>query len=841
MFKSKIDKKLIVIIFLMILNFNNIFADISSGGVFSNTSVSNSIGNNFDLGNDNNSNYHSTSSNQGPSGTTINVNNSLPQINGNFEQPKILGNDSQYQKNQLITNYKKDEFYNGYSNLLGQKNEMQSSNGQIISSLIDAFQANVQIRTGLLLNKYGYNLFYNQNTFFPTENIPPSKDYILGAGDEVFIRAWGALDIAYNAKIDNEGAIFIPKIGKIPLIGIKIADLDNYLKDRIGRLYKNFSLSATVSIIRSIQINVTGFAKKPGTYTVSSLSALTDVIFAAHGPSEDGSLREIQLKRNGKVIVNYDMYDLFLRGNNNNNIHLLPGDIIYFKPYGKEVAIYDGVKVPGIYEIKEGETIADLINLAGGYSYDNTKQQIIVEKIEKNQKINVYNYDLKIGASQKLEDGEIVHFFKMQNSYQDAIVLIGNIANPSRYNWKKGIKVSDIIPNKEMLLTKSFWNSYNYNTYSRDLLLDQFGKEKTNNWGNATNEQNSLFSSGLNNTSIQDNKNVFSGGDNLFIAGPIAIPEADINWHFATIVRIDKQTYRSILIPFDLEAAINKDNINNIELEPGDIINILSSKDVRSPSRKGALYVFIDGEINRPGVYELKPNDKLLDAIKIAGGLSSDAYLYGLELDRQSVKKRQKAALNQMLDNIQQSLLSQANDFTTSAISQDQVILKNQILSQQQIFINKLRQLKPSGRIVLGLSSDQLDLAHIPNIILENGDTIYIPPIPSTIDVIGQVYNPATFVYDNKYSINDYLDKAGTPNNFADTSSIYVLHADGTLYSKQQVGLFGYFGSKKLFAGDSIIVPQKIQFSTITKNLVDWTQILANFGLGIAAIKILGN
>jgi len=250
--------------------------------------------------------------------------------------------------------------------------------------------------------------------------------------------------------------------------------------------------------------------------------------------------------------------------------------------------------------------------------------------------------------------------------------------------------------------------------------------------------------------------------------------------------------------------------------------------------------VFIDGEVNRPGVYELKPGSNLIDAIKIAGGITADAYLYGLELARDSVKKRQMAALNQMLDNAQQNLLSEASNSTANAISTDAITMRNQILKQQQAFIDKLRQLKPTGRIVLDLNSpDKINLTTLPDVSLENGDTIHIPPILNTIDVIGQVYNPATFVYDTRQSIGDYINKAGTPNNFADTSNIYVVHADGTLYSKQQAGWFGQFASLKPYPGDAIIVPQKIDFTTWRKDLIDWTQILANLGFGIAAIKQL--
>ena len=645
--------------------------------------------------------------------------------------------------------------------------------------------------------------------------------------------------MSYAATIDKEGSIFIPKIGKINLIGVKVSNLEHYLKDKIGHIYRNFSLSTTVSKINSIQINVTGFARRPGTYMVSSLSTLTNAIFASGGPSAHGTLRHILLKRNGTVIADYDMYKLLLNGDDHGDIRLQSGDVIHIRPYGRQIAIYEGVKVPAIYEARENETIKDMVKYAGGYTFNNTKKEVIVERIVENHKINVYNYSFEDGLKKTVENGDIIHFFRMPNRYDDAVVLIGNVANPSRFNWHQGTTIKDVIPTKEVLLTKSFWNSYSFNTYVRDKFLDASGQQKTNNWGSRAGGVD--FSSGLNNTYNATAANPFGGGDNLFTAGPIAIPEADINWGYAVIVRLDPVNYQSRLIPFNLAKAIEGDPKNNLKLQPGDIINVLSVRDVRNPSRSGVTYVFIDGEVNRPGVYELPIGQNKLSSLinDVAGGVTKDAFVYGLEFNRESVRKRQKAALAQMLDTIEQAILSQTNS-SFSPLSADDAMRK-QILGQQQAFINKMRQLQPSGRIVLNLKSDKVSIADLPNLILENGDTVYIPAKPSTVDVIGQVYNPATFIYNPKETLSDYLDKAGTTNTFADSSSIYVLHADGTLYSRQQTGWFGAFNSLKLYAGDAIVVPQKVDFSTFKKNLIDWTQILANFGLGVAAINQLNN
>lgn len=714
--------------------------------------------------------------------------------------------------------------------------------GVPVGAQMGSFAKSVYLRSGLNLPLYGYDFFMDPGSFIAADNIPASSDYVLGPGDQILIRAWGAVDISFQDEIDKEGGIVIPKVGRISLTGVRVGDLDHYLKNKIGKSYRNFSISSTVTHLRSIQIVVAGFAFKPGTYTVSSLSTLTDAVFASGGPSEQGSLRHIQLKRGGIIVADYDMYNLFLNGDASNDIRLAPGDVIYIEPYGNEVAIYDGVKVPGIYEAKNNETIADIVRFAGGYTFNNEGKKLIVEKINANKRINVFDYTFAEGLNKTVEDGEIIHFFTSTNQYDNSVVLIGNIVHPTRLPWYKGMRIKDIIPNKNALLTKTFWNSYNYNTYAIDNQASNIGKEKTNDWANVS--QNVQYSGGLNTTNEANNDannkhaSTFNSGDNLFVAGPVAIPEADINWHYAVIVRMDKDNFQTKLIPFDLALALKGNSANNLILQAGDVINILSAKDVVGPARKGRLYVMIDGEVNNPGVFELKPGSTLLDAINTAKGVTSDAYLYGLVLSRETVKKQQKASLDQMLDSMQQSLLAQAANTSAQMSASGAGATTGMVVSQQQALIDKMRGLTPTGRVVLGLDPGELTLNDLPNVKLENGDVIHIPPTPSTISVVGQVYNQATFIYSPHKSVEDYINMAGTPNDFADTSSTYILHADGTLYSRQQAGWFGVFNGRRIYPGDAIIVPQNIQFMTVQQNLLNWTQILSNFGMGAASIEV---
>lgn len=691
----------------------------------------------------------------------------------------------------------------------------------------DPFVTNVYIRTGLRLKKFGAGMFKTPSSFSPAQNVPVPSNYVIGPGDELRMQSWGAVSANLSSKVRPDGTIFVPKLGEVPVTGVRAGDLDGYMKQRLGKIYRNFNLSANVSKVKTIRVSVAGMASRPGTYSLSSLSTLSNAIAAVGGPSNVGSLRNVELKRNGRIIDHFDAYDLLIRGDNSHDVQLIAGDVILFQPLGNEVAIFDGVKRAGIYEMKSGENLKELVSFAGGYSSEAKTDKVVIETIGNNKAISVNNYATEQAEFLPLSDGAIVHFFKTQNRYENSIALIGNVAYPTRMGFKSGMHVRDIIPNQEALLTTSFYNSVAYNTYGRDNALTQLGIEKTTAQSGAGGLN---MTTGLQSTQNQSNANrsVFGGGQNLFMAGPVAIPASDINWNYALIVRIDPETFASHIIPFNLKKAIAGDPVNNLALEPGDIINVLSAKDVRTATAGGSIYVFVDGEVSSPGVYELKNGQSLHDVIESAGGISSKAYIFGMELTRDSVKRQQTASLGQMLDQAQQSLMAQASSAVSNVTSSDQGKVQSMAIQQQLAFINKMRQIKPSGRIVLNLGSGNAGLKDVPNFKLENGDTVYIPPRPDTVNVVGQVYNPATFMYKADYSVGDYIGLAGTENQFADTGSEYVLRADGTLYSKQQSGWFGGFTSRSLNPGDVVIIPQQVQVGGAVQNIMNWTQILAN-------------
>jgi protein involved in polysaccharide export with SLBB domain len=221
------------------------------------------------------------------------------------------------------------------------------------------FQNFVHLGVGRDLPLFGYDLFQDPvTTFAPVESVPVTADYVIGPGDEIYIRAWGQVDIDYRTTVDRDGRIYLPKVGSISVAGLKFANLDERIRTAVRRVFKNFELTASLGQLRSIQIFVVGNAKRPGTYTVSSLSTLVNALFVSGGPSNRGSMRRIQLKRDGKIITEFDVYDLLLNGDTSKDARLLPGDVIFIPPVGPRAAIAGSVHTPAIYETRRGRRSA---------------------------------------------------------------------------------------------------------------------------------------------------------------------------------------------------------------------------------------------------------------------------------------------------------------------------------------------------------------------------------------------------------------------------------------------------------------------------------------------------
>jgi protein involved in polysaccharide export with SLBB domain len=323
------------------------------------------------------------------------------------------------------------------------------------------FQQMVANSTGKMLPIYGAMLFRNPpSTFAPLNMVPVTPDYVIGPGDELRIQVWGQVTLNSRYTVDRSGSIYIPQVGTLQVAGLTFAQMQDYLKAQMGRVFRNFDLNVNMGQLRSIQVFVVGQAHRPGSYTISSLSTLTNALFATGGPTPQGSMRHIQLKRAGKVLVDFDLYDLLLRGDKTNDLPLLPGDVIYIPPVGPQVAVAGSVNAPAIYELKSANstTIGDVLELAAGLTNVASGQTARLERVDERRMRSMTEVPLDVqGRSTVLHDGDLLELVAVVSQYKDAITLRGNVANPGRYTWRPGIRVRDLIPDKDALITREYW------------------------------------------------------------------------------------------------------------------------------------------------------------------------------------------------------------------------------------------------------------------------------------------------------------------------------------------------------------------------------------------------
>ena len=663
------------------------------------------------------------------------------------------------------------------------------------------FERFVSASVGKALPVYGHNLFVGvPNTFSPLDNIPVAGDYLIGPGDELMVRGWGVVDFDMAVVVDRNGAIYLPRVGSVNVAGVRYHALQGYLKNAIGKVLRNFELSVTLGKLRSIQVFVVGQAKRPGAYTVSSLSTLVNTLFASGGPSAKGSLRHIQVKRNGAVVTELDMYDFLLKGDKTRDIPLQPGDVIYIPPVGPMAAIAGSVNNPAIYELKkDGDTLAELIEMSGGLSSLAEGDKVRVERIDGRKMRKVDEFVLgKVGLGRMLKDGDLVQVQSISGQFGNAVTLRGNVASPGRYPWKDGMRVSDLIPSMDALIVPEYWAGHN-KAYRVE-----------------AESENELR------VQVKRNQN-------------------EINWDYALVERLNKDQMTTALLPFNLGKAIGgQDAENNLLLQPGDLVTIFSQNDIQVPSSKRSAYVRLEGEFNRAGVYKALPGETLRQLVTRVGGLTPQAYLFGGELTRESTRQSQQRRLDEIVDRLEVDVQRAASESAAAALSKEDVAASQAQMVSQKAMIAKMRQVKATGRIVMDLPEEP-QIKDIPDIVLEDGDRIYVPTPNSTVSVMGAVYNQNAFVYRRGYGIDDYLDKAGGATRDGDEDDIYLVRADGVVFSSRQGGSMfgGGFGSREALPGDTIVVPEKLEKYNLTKDFKDWTQIFYQFAVGVASLKAI--
>ena len=726
------------------------------------------------------------------------------------------------------------------------------------------FQRLIQTTTGQVLPIFGAGLFGGvPTTFAPVENIPVTPEYVLGPGDEIRLQVWGQVNQQGSFTVDRTGSIAVPQLGTIHVAGVRYSDLTEFLRSQLGRVYRNFDLNVNLGQLRSIQVFVVGQVRRPGSYTISSLSTLLNALFASGGPSSLGSLRDVQVKRGAETIIHFDLYDLLLRGDKSKDVRLEPGDVIFLPPVGPQVALLGSVNQPAIYELHGeelhgGTDMAQLLELAGGASNLAAGSEVRLERIDANELRSFVQVERTNFGSTMLRGGDIVTVLPIVDRFKNAVTLRGNVANPGRYQWHAGMHVLDLIPDREMLVTREYWRKRSQlglsdaggsmaavspTTAEGSLQVSSSvtpGAGTAANTGanrtpsTAANVPRSGTSASGGGSSVAA---ALSGGGSLFAPKTdVVLSAPDIDWSYAVIERQSEGDLKTSLIPFDLgKAVLGHDQAQNIELLPNDVVTIFSTADIRVPTAQQTRFVRLEGEFTGAGVYSVRPGETLRQLVQRAGGFTSDAYLYASEFTRLSTQRVERQRLNDYADQLEAQIAAVTASKNAQALNDQDSAAVAASATGARAAVTRLRQMEPVGRIVLQLKPDSEGVDKLPDLALEDGDRFIVPKIPANVYVTGQVYSANAFVFEPGRRTANYLKLAGGPDREADRRRAFVLRADGSVLSRQ----YANFEHALIYPGDTIVVPPVINKRAILRNLIDVSNVVGQLGIGVAAINLL--
>jgi protein involved in polysaccharide export with SLBB domain len=672
------------------------------------------------------------------------------------------------------------------------------------------FQRFAASSVGEILPIFGASLFAAvPTTFAPLDRVPVTADYAIGPGDEILLRVWGQVNMDLALTVDRAGSVFIPQAGNINVAGLQFQQLSSYLRSQLGRVFRNFDLNVGMGQLRSIQIFVVGQARRPGSYTVSSLSTLVNALFASGGPSAEGSMRRIQLKRGASVQAEFDLYDLLLKGDKSNDSRLLPGDVVYIPTVGPQVAVAGSIKTPAIYELSREKSVSDVIQMAGGLSAVADIGDASLERIKARSTRETVELRLDAaGMTAAVNDGDVLKVLTITPKFSNSVTLRGNVANPGRFPWHPGMRLRDIIPDKESLVTRDYWKKHNTLGFTPP-------------------------------ADVTAEPSVEAARKTVLTAINSSAP--DINWAYAVIERQNPVNLTTDLIPFHLgKLVLEHEDSQNLELGTGDVVTIFSQSDFRVAMAQQTRLVRLEGEFGAAGVYAVRVGETLGQLVERAGGLTPQAYLFGAEFTRESTRVDQQRRMDQFTQELEKDVEHTAASRAMGATNPEQAAVVNTQLQNEHALVDRIRTLKATGRIVLNLEPGTNDLAPLMNFPLEDGDRFLVPAKPATVNVLGAIYNQNAFAFGPNLRLVDYLREAGGPTRNADAGRLYIIRADGSVIPRKGFNPLGRsFDATLLNPGDSVVVPEAIFRGTFLQGLRDWSFVIGQLALGAAAVNVL--
>ncbi len=673
------------------------------------------------------------------------------------------------------------------------------------------------------LPAFGCNVFtYSPTTFQPAENVPTPVNYVIGPGDEIIVSLWGETQLVQDLVVSKNGDIYIPDVGLISVNGLTMSGLRQKLYDRLSRVYSSLRagpsgyagthLNVSTGHLRSVKIYVLGEVAKPGGYTLPALSSAFTALYYSGGPTINGTLRNVEVLRNGKVVANIDLYNYLISGNQSEDVRLNDGDIVFVPPVGKRVAIVGSVFRPAIYELKKGETLGDLLKFASGLTFNAYYQTVHINRVvpfneRGDYRNSILNIDLSFKSVQALDrssypldNGDVVSIGAVNNVPQDRVVIEGDVRQPGVYElMHQGMTVRDLVIKADSLFPDAFMGK---STLIRT--LPSMKKEVI-----AFNLGMAMEGDASDNIFLQNRDSVIVYRDKDFyptrtvtISGQVRKPGTYPRLRDMTLTDliIDAGGLTDLATTRDIEITrmdtINSDifatkfTVNlpkqywNVPRENGFRLHDFDRVLVKSDSTKTLPEtVAISGEVAFPGTYTiLYRGEQLANFVNRAGGLKSSAYTAGMYVVRK---------------NPQLSMLKAIPIPDTAFFGSYQ----GQPIIDRVQFNNEF-----GDRIPIKWQRILQDTSSIYNLRMMPGDSLVVPRDPGTVTVAGDVGIPSTVPYKKGAGLSYYLKQAGGYTSTSARGKEIVLLPNGAKWYPS--GWF-FIPDPSILAGSIIYVPSQ--------------------------------
>ena len=711
---------------------------------------------------------------------------------------------------------------------------------------------------------FGFDVFKGNSllTFQSNLNIPTPVGYILGSGDKLFIDIYGQSEAYYQIEISPEGTIILENFGPIHLSGLTVKNATKRIENRLSKVYsgingdqKNTFVNVSVGKSRTIKVNIVGEVDVPGSYTLSAFNTVYNALYVAGGITENATLRDIKVYRNNKLISKVDIYKYLTAGDASADVALENNDLILVKPYTNRVTLNGAVKTKGRFELLKNESLQDLLNYASGFNEEAYTKTIKVKRVSDGELIvaDINKDQFEIFTPQS---GDVFQVDKVLDRYKNRVIVNGAVYRPGAYALTKGLGVKGLLAKTEGLKQDALSTSANIIRTNEDLSTSSIsfnlrdvlsGKEQ-----DILLQKEDVLTISSKNDIKEDDYVEVAGAVNqpgiyLYSNGmklkDLILKARGFNKNAAqTRVEIsrkltennsDNSQLSQIIIVNISKEFDDLENENNIILTPFDHITVRTN-----PNFNEKEFVYVDGQVNFPGLYAIQSkSERVSDLLKRAGGINEFAYANGATLIRkteyykkESKLEKQNKTLLALKDNLttETGSLSESNSDLLKRINSDLDKL-NSLDEEEKTVFNKTTNLAISKNkdslqpyllpkeelfnitesIAINLTGIIKNNGSSSNLLVQSGDTLFIPKKLETVRLRGQLLNPTTVRHQKNKTTKFYINNAGGFKPRADKSKTYVIYPNGLALATKKFLIFNIY--PKVVAGSEIIVPQKLE------------------------------